>query len=57
MPPFFVFVALAAGATLATRAIRREWRRVNRELDQAAPGLYPASTLRRDPATGIWRPE
>jgi hypothetical protein len=57
MPPFVVFVAIAAGAALATRMIGREWRRVNRELDQIKPEADAASTLRRDPATGVWRPE
>lgn len=57
MPPLILGMTLAAGAALiAARIVRREWHRVNRELDMArsAPN---SSTLRRDPKTGVWRPE
>jgi hypothetical protein len=57
MPPLILGMTLAAGAALiAARIVRREWRRVNRELDlgRSVPG---SSTLRRDPETGDWRPD
>lgn len=63
MPPFLVFAAVAAGAVYGAKAIKREWRRINRELDEADRSAVGAEanktlhpTLRRDPATGEWRP-
>jgi hypothetical protein len=61
LPPV-VAVALGgvAGAVLA-RLLVREWRRVNDELDRvraAPPGEAERAevpTLRRDPATGVYR--
>lgn len=57
MPPFVLALAAAA---MAARLIRREWMRVNRALDDlpstSSKDAPPASTLRRDPASGIWRP-
>jgi hypothetical protein len=52
--PIILTFATAAGAVMALRLLKREWNRVNREIDaaEAAPG----PTLRRDPATGEYRP-
>jgi hypothetical protein len=57
MPPFIFLVAIATGAVVAGRALRREWNRVNRELDGLKTAAAEATTLRRDPMTGVWRPE
>lgn len=48
------FAALAAAVAYVTR---REWRRVNAELDRMrGREVPPAGTLRRNAATGEWRP-
>lgn len=50
------FAALAA-AVVGARFLRREWLRVNRELDRVrAGGKAPRATLRRDARTDEWRP-
>ncbi len=47
-------IALAAVSALV---IRREWRKVNLELDRLrGKQVQPAGTLRRDESTGEWRP-
>jgi hypothetical protein len=58
-----VFLTLGTvGAVVLVRLINREWRRVNAELDRVNPGRVSESeragipTLRRDPATGEYRP-
>ena len=58
MPPIIAAAVAIAGAALLARTLRREWDRVNRELDaaEAAPAEVRA-TLRRDPKTGVWRPD
>ncbi|MCC6890071.1 MAG: hypothetical protein IT536_16180 [Hyphomicrobiales bacterium] len=62
MPPLlkWALAALGGGAALAWAA--REIRRINAELERvkAAPAMDAAArralpTLRRDPATGVWR--
>lgn len=60
MPPFLVALAVAAGAIAGVRAIRREWGRVNRQLDEQEAARErrppePGDTLRRDPERGVWR--
>lgn len=51
------FAALAAAALYGVRLARREWRRVNAELDRRrGREIPPAGTLRRDRETGEWRP-
>ncbi len=60
MPPLFLLAAAAAGAVFGAKAVRREWRRINRELDaadrdSAAREQDVRPTLRRDPASGEWR--
>jgi hypothetical protein len=60
MPPFLLIAAAAAGAVIGAKALKREWRRINRELDDAeradAASDQPRATLRHDPDTGEWRP-
>jgi hypothetical protein len=53
--PIILTFATAAGAVLAIRLFKREWERVNREID-AADASPRGTTLRRDPSTGEWRP-
>jgi len=60
--PIIAWTVSAVGAVVAARALVREWRRVNAILhrreapvDEAAGKDLP--TLRRDPRTGIYRPD
>jgi hypothetical protein len=64
LPPVMAWTLAAVGVAAVSRVLAREWRRVNAELDAqeleararaAEPGQRP--TLRRDPQTGIYRPE
>lgn len=63
MPPLLLWAIGAAGGAVAARWAMREIARVNRELDrmrmagmaEAHEGRMPR--LRRDPATGTYRPE
>lgn len=61
MPPLIAPVAAGAlavlGAVALATLLAREWRRINAELhpDAEAPPRRPH--LRRDPATGVFRPE
>ncbi len=64
MPQAFLFLLGTLGAALAAKLIAKEWRRVNDELDQARSRPAPADAvrdtttdLRRDPATGVYRPK
>ena len=46
-----------AAAAAAVIFVRREWRRINSELDRVrARSGRPVGTLRRDRVTGEWRP-
>jgi hypothetical protein len=61
MPPLVPFAIASVVAGLGIRWARREWRRVNDLLDQEqrateVSGRADLPTLRRDPATGDWRP-
>ncbi|TAK47154.1 MAG: hypothetical protein EPO23_11935 [Xanthobacteraceae bacterium] len=64
MPPLLLWALGAVGGAVAARWAMREIRRVNRELDrmrtahmaEAARKERP-QRLRRDPATGTYRPE
>ena len=52
----------AVGAVFMSKLLAREWRRVNAELDareHAAEQMRPQEipTLRRDPESGVYRPE
>jgi|tagenome__1003787_1003787.scaffolds.fasta_scaffold16568101_1 hypothetical protein len=58
--PIVLGVAGVAGAVMMARFLRREWRRVNRELDSAGARTGARTDdvrLRRDPASGEWRPD
>jgi hypothetical protein len=65
LPPVIATTLAAIGAMLLSRLLEREWRRVNAELDAngraaatvARNDLKDLPTLRRDPATGIYRPQ
>lgn len=59
MPPFLILAAVAASAVYGAKAVKREWRRVNRELEraEAAESERPSDLpkLKRDPQSGEWR--
>jgi hypothetical protein len=64
LPPALLLAAGVVGAVALVRIIRREYRRVNDELERAraAPVAREAErpqhpTLRRDPRTGVYRPD
>lgn len=63
MPPVLLWTVGVVGAIALVKFIRREYRRVNEELDQArmAPVASKAEraqhpTLKRDPRTGVYHP-
>ncbi|ADH91182.1 conserved hypothetical protein [Ancylobacter novellus DSM 506] len=61
MPPVIVLALGAFGAAALVKLLARESRRVNAELDAARRSEEPEAplsrrTLRRDPATGEYRP-
>ncbi|MCJ8143578.1 hypothetical protein MKI84_11690 [Ancylobacter sp. A5.8] len=61
MPPVFVLAIGAIGAAALVKLLAKESRRVNQELDATRRDLdarapEPSRTLRRDPATGDYRP-
>lgn len=66
LPPVIAWTLAAVGAVAFSKALARQWRRVNAELDAhrrdarrqaAGPASEQRATLRRDPRTGIYRPE
>ncbi len=61
IPPLIAWTLGALGAVALTRALAKEWRRINAELDCAAAGdsheREKLPTLRRDPLSGIYRPD
>jgi len=58
MPPVVLTVATVAGAILTARYLKKEWQRVNEELDRAeAVRVQKPVKLERDPVTGVWRPK
>lgn len=63
LPAALLWTAGLAGAIMLARFIRREYHRVNEELDRArmAPAASKVDrtrhpTLKRDPQTGVYRP-
>jgi hypothetical protein len=57
MPPVVLAFAAVAGALVTARYLKKEWQRVNSELDRAEAVLAERPvTLKRDPVTGVWRP-
>jgi hypothetical protein len=60
LPPVIAWTLAAVAATTFTKILTREWQRVNAELDaqqSAAEAPGPVLTLRRDPQSGVYRPE
>lgn len=61
LPPAITWAIGAIGAALLARLLVKEWQRVNTELDQGQRVTIDDSeraglpTLRRDPATGVYR--
>ncbi len=62
LPPVIAWTIAAVGAAALAKVFAKEWRRVNAELDAqeraaepVTPGRLP--TLRRDPQSGIYRPD
>ena len=63
MPQALVWILGAVGAAIAAKLIAKEWQRVNEDLDRARTAPAPvdagragAPNLRRDPETGVYRP-
>jgi hypothetical protein len=62
LPPVIAWTLGAVGAVFISKLLAREWRRVNAELDareQATAPMRPQEfpSLRRDPQSGVYRPE
>ncbi len=64
MPPIVIAILGAVGAVAAARWVMREARRINAELHPETReavseprGQEALATLRRDPATGVYRPD
>jgi hypothetical protein len=61
IPPVIAWTIGAVSAVVVSKLLAREWRRVNDELDaQEDAGrvrVEERGTLRRDPVTGVYRPE
>jgi hypothetical protein len=62
IPPLLGWALGALGATVAAKVLVRQWRRVNDELHPSeplteAPVREKIPTLRRDPKSGVYRPE
>jgi len=62
IPPLIGWVLGALGAAVVAKMVANEWRRVNDELHPHAPVGERAAPekigkLRRDPQSGVYRPE
>ena len=63
LPPVVSWTLAAVGAIVMVKLLRREWQRVNTELDRARPVRVTdpdrarMPRLQRDPATGVYRPD
>ena len=62
IPPLIGWALGALGATVVAKVLVRQWRRVNAELHPGepiaeAPARETIPTLRRDPQSGVYRPE
>jgi hypothetical protein len=62
IPPLIGWALGALGAAVVAKMITKEWRRVNDELHPRepvaeAPAREKIPTLRRDPQSGVYRPE
>ena len=62
-PPLFLAALGAVAAAAVAKVVMNEWRRVNAVLHPQEPvpvketHAHPTATLRRDPRTGIYRPD
>ena len=61
-PPLIGWALGALGAAVVARVLAKEWQRINDELHPSepvaeAPGRENIPVLRRDPQSGIYRPE
>jgi hypothetical protein len=62
-PPLFVWAMGALGAAAAAKVAVKEWRRVNAELDkvkdvtETREEAEPVTKLKRDPESGVFRPQ
>ena len=63
MPPIVAGAVAAAAAAVVAKMVANEWRRINAMLHPQEPVLVKETvrqnlpTLRRDPRTGIYRPD
>jgi HAMP domain-containing protein len=62
LPPVIAWTLAAIGAVAVSKVLAREWRRVNAELDareraSQAVARDDLPTLRRDPHSGVYRPQ
>jgi hypothetical protein len=64
IPPMIAWAVGAIGAVVMSKFVAREWHRINDELDArerneraAKVRVKDRGTLRRDPATGVYRPD
>jgi|KBSSwiStaDraftv2_1062776.scaffolds.fasta_scaffold8858455_1 hypothetical protein len=62
IPPLIAWALGALGAAAVAKVVVKEWRRVNAELDEvkdastAEPAIEALPKLKRDPDTGVYRP-
>ena len=61
-PPLIGWALGALGAAVVAKVVMREWRRVNDQLHPSEPIAEGAAreqmpVLRRDPKSGVYRPE
>jgi hypothetical protein len=61
VPPLLQWTLGALGAAVAAKFLVKQWRRVNADLHPAEPLRQSARenirVLRRDPVSGVYRPE
>lgn len=57
MQPVVLALASLVGTIILVRLIKREWERVNNELYKPQPVRQEAVNLRRDPRSGVYRPD
>jgi hypothetical protein len=65
LPPVIAWTLAALGAVTLAKVLAKQWRRVNAELDAHEragehanePAREHIPTLRRDPQSGVYRPE
>ena len=62
IPPMIVWALGALGAAVVAKVVAKEWRRVNEHLHPGGsvaetPAAERIPTLRRDPSSGVYRPE